>query len=67
MSGVVPYFLTNYKQPYRAYAWTAMFDRVSWLTMEEAREFLCRAQFMCYRLVSEDEVRAKLVANELMK
>jgi hypothetical protein len=67
MSGVVPHFLTRYKPDYRVWGWTALFDRVSWLTLAEAREFTQRSSNVFYTVITEDDVRSKLVANELMK
>jgi hypothetical protein len=58
-------FLTQYNPEAAVWSWTSMLDRVHWLTLAEAHEFLRGAAHISYCIVSEDDVRSKLVERVL--
>lgn len=61
-----PQLLFHYKLG-GTWSWTAIFDRVHWLTLEEAKQFIAdkREYAATYIIMDEDQVRSLLVAREL--
>lgn len=63
-----PHLLFRYKLG-GTWSWTEIYERVQWLTLEEAKQFVesKREYAATYIIMDEDQVRSLLVANELAK
>ena len=61
-----PQLLFNYRVG-GMWGWTAIFDRIDWLTLEEAKQFIAdkREYGATYIIMDEDQVRSLLVGKEL--